>query len=132
VRVRLTMAIDTGQSEPLVIHERPDMAGDYEFGRNYLKRFPRFVRSTWGTFGDGEGRAVHIVSSVEVIWWQAHFDKMVRTVRPDFNVNLRCGNSFLIRQEDIAPRCVMLTGCGSGQPKCKGCWKRSTPRLEGM
>ena len=96
-----------------------DMA-EGDFGRNYLKRFPRYSRST---YGDSEGNAVHIVQSVEAIWWKPNVKSMIRTSRPDFNVNLRCGNAFLVREYDTAPRCEMLTGCGSGQRKCKGCWK---------
>jgi len=69
----------------IIIRGRPDFE-DHEFGKTYLKKFPKYVYST-----GHNGALIHKVSYVMVRWWKGSYDKMIRLKKPAIIAETVCG-----------------------------------------
>ncbi len=72
----------------IVIEGRPDF-GNWDFGVTHAKKFPKYVYSQAAS----NGCLIHKIASVELRWWEAEFDHMVRRDKPKMIAHTVCGVS---------------------------------------
>jgi hypothetical protein len=75
----------------VIIEGRPDF-GNWDFGVTHAKRFPKYVYSQ----AKSNGCLIHKIADVELRWWEAHFDYMVRLDTPKVIAHTVCGMAKFI------------------------------------
>jgi len=75
-------------SQEITIEGRPDFH-NHGFGLTKAKKHPKYVHSK-------QGMLMHLIADIDLSWWSAQFDHLVRRKKPRMIIRTVCGHTFFV------------------------------------